>query len=181
MIIVVRVSPASRAMYAPTVSVGYRAGGLRRRLAWGNIVERRRHAQARYIEAAVHGVLIASLYAPNGNPQPGPKFSLKLAWLDRLLAHAAELLAAGVPVVLAGDYNVVPTDRDIYPTRSYAKNALLRPESRARFARLLDQGWVDAVRTLLPTINLSLLGLARLPAKVADILRIKLASDRRGN
>ena len=107
-------------------------------------------AQARYIEAAVHGVLIASLYAPNGNPQLGPKFSLKLAWLDRLLAHAAELLAAGVPVVLAGDYNVVPTDRDIYPTRSYAKNALLRPESRARFARLLDQGWVDAVRTLHP-------------------------------
>jgi exodeoxyribonuclease-3 len=109
-------------------------------------------AQARYIEAAVRGVLIASLYAPNGNPQPGPKFSQKLVWLDRLLAHAAELFAADVPVVLAGDYNIVPTDRDIYPTKSYAENALLRPESRARFARLLDQGWVDAVRTLHPDV-----------------------------
>jgi exodeoxyribonuclease-3 len=107
-------------------------------------------AQARYIEAAVRGVLIASLYAPNGNPQPGPKFSRKLAWLDRLLAHAAELFATDVPVVLAGDYNIVPTDRDIYPTKSYAENALLQPESRARFARLLEQGWVDAVRTLHP-------------------------------
>ena len=106
--------------------------------------------QARYIEAAVQGVLIASLYAPNGNPQPGPKFSYKLAWLDRLLAHAAELLAADVPVVLAGDYNVVPSERDIYPTKSYAQNALLRPESRARFARLLDQGWIDAMRALHP-------------------------------
>jgi exodeoxyribonuclease-3 len=109
-------------------------------------------AQARYIEAAVRGVLIVSLYAPNGNPQPGPKFSQKLVWLDRLLAHAAELFAADVPVVLAGDYNIVPTDRDIYPTKSYAENALLRPESRARFARLLDQGWVDAVRTLHPDV-----------------------------
>jgi exodeoxyribonuclease-3 len=107
-------------------------------------------AQARYIEAAVQGVLIASLYAPNGNPQPGPKFTYKLAWLDRLLAHAAELLAADVPVVLAGDYNIVPTDRDIYPTKSYAENALLQPESRARFARLLEQGWIDAVRELNP-------------------------------
>jgi exodeoxyribonuclease-3 len=107
-------------------------------------------AQARYIEAAVQGVLIASLYAPNGNPQPGPKFTYKLAWLDRLLAHAAELLAADVPVILAGDYNIVPTDRDIYPTKSYAENALLQPESRARFARLLEQGWIDAVRELNP-------------------------------
>src|SRR5215470_3460025 len=94
-------------------------------------------AESRYIEAAVRGVLIASLYAPNGNPQPGPKFIHKLAWLDRLLAHATELFAADVPVVLAGDFNVVPTDHDIYPTRSYAENALLQPESRARFARLL--------------------------------------------
>jgi exodeoxyribonuclease-3 len=106
--------------------------------------------QARYIEAAVQGVLIASLYAPNGNPQPGPKFAYKLAWFDRLLAHAAELLAADVPVVLAGDYNIVPTDRDIYPTKSYAQNALLQPESRERFARLLEQGWIDAVRELNP-------------------------------
>ena len=107
-------------------------------------------AQARYIEAAVNGVLIASLYAPNGNPQPGPKFAYKLAWTDRLLAHAADLFAAGVPVVLAGDYNVVPSDRDIYPTKSYDKDALLQPETRARFAQLLEQGWRDAVRSLHP-------------------------------
>jgi exodeoxyribonuclease III len=106
--------------------------------------------QARYIEAAVNGVLVTSLYAPNGNPQPGPKFKYKLAWTDRLLAHAADLFAAGVPVVLAGDYNVVPTDRDIYPTKSYDKDALLQPETRARFARLLEQGWRDAVRSLHP-------------------------------
>jgi exodeoxyribonuclease III len=106
--------------------------------------------QARYIEAAVNGVLIASLYAPNGNPQPGPKFSYKLAWLDRLIAHAADLSAADVPVVLAGDFNVVPTDRDIYPTKSYDKDALLQPQSRARYARLLGQGWSDAMRTLHP-------------------------------
>jgi exodeoxyribonuclease-3 len=106
--------------------------------------------QARYIEAAVNGVLIASLYAPNGNPQPGPKFTYKLAWMDRLIAHAADLLAADVPVVLAGDFNVVPTDRDIYPTKSYDKDALLQPESRKRYARLLSQGWRDAVRTLHP-------------------------------
>ena len=107
-------------------------------------------AQARYIEAAVNGVLITSLYAPNGNPQPGPKFAYKLAWTDRLLAHAAELFAAGVPVVLAGDFNVVPSDRDIYPTKSYDKDALLQPETRARFAQLLEQGWRDAVRSLHP-------------------------------
>jgi len=106
--------------------------------------------QARYIEAAVSGVLITSLYAPNGNPQPGPKFTYKLAWMDRLIAHAADLLAADVPVVLAGDFNVVPTDRDIYPTKSYDKDALLQPESRARYTRLLRQGWSDAIRTLHP-------------------------------
>jgi exodeoxyribonuclease-3 len=107
--------------------------------------------QSRYIEAAVGGVLIASIYLPNGNPQPGPKFDYKLAWFDRLIAHAAELYAAGVPAVLAGDYNVVPTDLDIYPTKSWAKDALLQPESRAAFARLLDQGWADAIRRLHPS------------------------------
>jgi exodeoxyribonuclease III len=106
--------------------------------------------QARYIEAAVNGVLITSLYAPNGNPQPGPKFTYKLAWMDRLVAHAADLFAADVPVVLAGDFNVVPTDRDIYQTKSYDKDALIQPETRARYARLLRQGWCDAVRTLHP-------------------------------
>ena len=106
--------------------------------------------QSRYIEAAVHGVLIGTLYAPNGNPQPGPKFKFKLAWMDRLLAHAAELFVLDAPVVLAGDYNVVPTDADIYPTRSYKDNALVQPEPRALFARLLGQGWIDAIRTMHP-------------------------------
>jgi exodeoxyribonuclease-3 len=103
-------------------------------------------SESRYLEAAVGGVLIASLYAPNGNPQPGPKFAYKLSWMERLAAHAAELWAADVPVVLAGDYNVVPTERDIYPTSSYARNALLQPQSRALFQRLIDQGWIDALR-----------------------------------
>jgi exodeoxyribonuclease-3 len=107
-------------------------------------------SQSRYIEAAVNGVLVTSLYAPNGNPQPGPKFSYKLAWMERLLSHAAQLYAEDVPVVLAGDFNVVPTERDIYPSKSYAKNALVQPEPRALFRRLLDQGWVDAIRSLHP-------------------------------
>jgi exodeoxyribonuclease-3 len=107
--------------------------------------------QSRYIEAAVNGVLVACIYLPNGNPQPGPKFDYKLAWFERLIAHAAELYEAGVPAVLAGDYNVVPTDFDIYPTKSWADDALLQPESRAAFRRLLDQGWTDAIRTLHPS------------------------------
>jgi exodeoxyribonuclease-3 len=107
--------------------------------------------QARYIEAAVNGVLVASIYLPNGNPQPGPKFDYKLAWFDRLTAHAADLMSAGVPVVLAGDYNVVPTPQDIYQTRSLDNNALVQPQSRAAFARLLSQGWTDALRTLCQT------------------------------
>jgi exodeoxyribonuclease III len=106
--------------------------------------------QARYIEAAVNGILIASVYLPNGNPQPGPKFDYKLAWFERLMAHAAELLTAGVPVVLAGDYNVVPTPQDIYPTRSLDNNALIQPKSRQAFAQLLGQGWTDAMRKLHP-------------------------------
>ena len=106
--------------------------------------------QSRYIEAAVNGVLIGTLYAPNGNPQPGPKFKFKLAWMKRLLAHASELYVLDAPVVLAGDYNVVPTDADIYPSKSYAKNALVQPEPRALFRRLLDQGWIDALRTMHP-------------------------------
>jgi exodeoxyribonuclease III len=106
--------------------------------------------QARYIEAAVNGILITSLYLPNGNPQPGPKFSYKLAWFERLITHAGELMTAGVPVVLAGDYNVVPTAQDIYPTRSLDNNALIQPQSRQAFARLLAQGWTDALRRLQP-------------------------------
>lgn len=106
--------------------------------------------QGRYIEAAVNGILIASIYLPNGNPQPGPKFNYKLAWFERLNAHASELAAAGVPVVLAGDYNVVPTPKDIYQTRSLDNNALIQPASRQAFARLLSQGWTDALRKLQP-------------------------------
>ena len=106
--------------------------------------------QARYIEAAVRGVIVGSIYLPNGNPQPGPKFAYKLAWFERLITHAATLLAHRVPVVLAGDYNVVPSARDIYPTRTYGRNALVQPEARAAFARLLDQGWTDGLRHLHP-------------------------------
>lgn len=106
--------------------------------------------QARYIEAAVRGVLITSIYLPNGNPQPGPKFTYKLAWFERLITHAAELMAIGAPIVLAGDYNVVPTPEDIYQTRSLDDNALIQPESRNAFARLLAQGWTDAMRKLYP-------------------------------
>jgi exodeoxyribonuclease-3 len=107
--------------------------------------------QARYIEAAVRGVVVGCIYLPNGNPQPGPKFAHKLAWFDRLISHAEYLLSAGVPVVLAGDYNVVPTERDIYPTKSWARDALVQPESRAAFQRLIARGWTDAIRALHPT------------------------------
>jgi len=102
--------------------------------------------QARYIEAAVDGVLVASLYAPNGNPQPGRKFTYKLDWMERLIAHAAELHASDLPVVLAGDYNIVPEERDIYATTSYRDNALVQPAPREAFARLVGQGWTDALR-----------------------------------
>jgi len=108
--------------------------------------------QSRYLEAAVKGVLIATLYAPNGNPQPGPKFKYKLAWMKRLLAHASELYRLDAPAGLAGDFNVVPADADIYSIKSYAKNALVQREPRAIFRRLLDQGWVDAIRKLHPDV-----------------------------
>ena len=107
-------------------------------------------SQARYIEAAVNGVLVASIYLPNGNPNPGPKFDYKLAWLERLIAHADHLLAESVPVVLAGDYNVVPTEADIYQPNSWAGDALVDPAARALFQRLMDQGWTDALRTRSP-------------------------------
>ena len=110
--------------------------------------------QARYVEAAVAGVLVACLYLPNGNPQPGPKFDYKLAWFERLIAHAGELIAADLPAVLAGDFNVVPTQLDIYPTRSWDKDALLQPQSRGAFARLLQQGWTDSLRALHPAERL---------------------------
>src|SRR5688572_14442014 len=106
--------------------------------------------QSRYIEAAVNEVLIGCIYAPNGNPQPGPKFDYKLAWMERLCRHAASLLRERVPVVLAGDYNVVPTDFDIYRTTSYKDDALLQPKPRALFRRIIEQGWTDPVRKLHP-------------------------------
>jgi exodeoxyribonuclease-3 len=107
--------------------------------------------EARYIEAAVRGVIVASLYAPNGNPQPGPKFDYKLDWLKRLRRHAAKFLKDDLPVVLAGDYNVAPTALDIYPTRSWDDNALIQPKSRAAFASFLRQGWTDAIRFAHPS------------------------------
>ncbi len=96
--------------------------------------------QSRYIEAAVDGVIVACIYAPNGNPQPGPKFDYKLTWLKRLNAHAGKLLKSGAPVVIAGDFNVVPTPADIYPTKSWDKDALVQPEGRELFAKLLKKG-----------------------------------------
>jgi len=95
-------------------------------------------------------VIVGCLYLPNGNPQPGPKFDYKLAWFEHLISHAATLQASEHPVVLAGDYNVVPTDLDIYNTRSWLKDALLQPESRECFQRLLSQGWIDSLRHLYP-------------------------------
>ncbi len=102
--------------------------------------------QARYIEAACNGVIVGCLYAPNGNPRPGPKFDYKLAWTQRLVEHAQELRSSDLPVVLAGDFNIVPEPRDIYETTSYKDNALVQPESRAFYQQLLDQGWADAIR-----------------------------------
>jgi exodeoxyribonuclease III len=106
--------------------------------------------QPRYIEAAVGGIIVASLYAPNGNPQPGPKYDYKLAWHKRLASHAKGLLASGLPVVMAGDYNIVPEPRDIYVTTSYEDNALVQPKSRAAYKSLLKQGWIDALRETHP-------------------------------
>jgi exodeoxyribonuclease III len=105
---------------------------------------------SRYIEAAVSGVLIGCLYLPNGNPAPGPKFDYKLRWFDRLIAHANELLLSKAPVVLAGDYNVMPTDLDVYKPERWVDDALFRPEVRDAFHRLVEQGWTDAIRVLHP-------------------------------
>lgn len=107
-------------------------------------------AQSRYIEAAVNGILIAGLYLPNGNPRPGPKFEYKLAWFERLIEHAAELIGTGAPVVLAGDFNVMPTERDVYKPERWLDDALFAPEVRAAFFRLVGQGWTDALRTIHP-------------------------------
>ncbi len=105
---------------------------------------------SRYIEAMVNGILIGCLYLPNGNPAPGPKFDYKLRWFDRLITHAAGLLASGMPVVLTGDYNVMPTELDVYKPERWVDDALFRPETRAAYKTLVDQGWTDAIRKLHP-------------------------------
>jgi exodeoxyribonuclease-3 len=107
-------------------------------------------SQSRYLEAAVCGVLIGALYAPNGNPWPGPKFDYKLAWLDRLHDHAQQLLDSGLPALLIGDFNVIPTDADVYKPERWIKDALFSPQAKAKFAELLGQGWTDAIRALHP-------------------------------
>ena len=107
-------------------------------------------AQSRYIEATVNGVLIAGLYLPNGNPAPGPKFDYKLAWMERLIIRAADLIESGQKVVLAGDFNVIPTELDAYKPERWVNDALFRPETREAFGRLMAQGWLDALRTMHP-------------------------------
>ena len=107
-------------------------------------------SHSRYLEAEVNGLVIGCLYLPNGNPAPGPKFDYKLRWFERLTAHAAELFASGKPVVLTGDYNVIPTELDVYKPERWVDDALFRPETRAAFKQLVEQGWTDAIRTLYP-------------------------------
>jgi exodeoxyribonuclease-3 len=124
----------------------------------GNIKETRRglpgdpdDTHSRYIEALVNGITIGCLYLPNGNPAPGPKFDYKLRWFERFTDHAAELFASGKPVVLTGDYNVMPTEIDVYKPERWGEDALFRPETRAAFKKLVEQGWTDAIRKLYPT------------------------------
>ena len=106
--------------------------------------------QSRYLEAVVDDLVVACLYLPNGNPAPGPKFDYKLAWFERLIARAAQLLETGAPVVMAGDYNVMPTELDVYKPERWVNDALFRPESRDAFQRLMAQGWTDSLRTMHP-------------------------------
>jgi exodeoxyribonuclease III len=125
----------------------------------GDLTERRRglpgdpdDTHSRYLEASVHGLVVASIYLPNGNPQPGPKFDYKLAWFERLIEHAASLVGSAEPVLLIGDYNVVASDgkQDIYSPVSWKNDALLQPQTRAAYWRMLDQGWTDAIAALHP-------------------------------
>ncbi len=105
---------------------------------------------SRYIEAMIDGITIGCLYLPNGNPAPGPKFDYKLKWFERLTKHAADLLAKDTPVLLTGDYNVMPTELDVYKPERWVKDALFRPETREAFKKLVSQGWTDAIRKLYP-------------------------------
>jgi exodeoxyribonuclease-3 len=124
---------------------------------YGEIQETRRglpgdpeDSHSRYIEAFINGIVIGCLYLPNGNPAPGPKFDYKLRWFERLTEHAAQLLASDIPVVLTGDYNVMPTELDVYKPERWVEDALFRPETRAAFKGLVAQGWTDALRKLYP-------------------------------
>jgi len=106
--------------------------------------------QSRYVEAAVCGILVGNMYAPNGNPKPGSKFDYKLEWLDALKAHAQDLLDSKAPAILIGDYNIIPTDEDVYKPERWLKDALFAPEARAKYRELVAQGWTDAIRHLHP-------------------------------
>jgi exodeoxyribonuclease-3 len=106
--------------------------------------------QSRYLEAIVNDMLICCLYLPNGNPAPGPKFDYKLSWFKRLQEHAKYLLKEDVPVIMLGDFNVMPTELDVYKPERWVDDALFRPETRAAFKKLVDQGWTDAIRKLYP-------------------------------
>jgi exodeoxyribonuclease III len=126
-----------------------------------NIQEQRRvlpgdeeDSHSRYIEAVINGITIGCLYLPNGNPAPGPKFEYKLKWFQRLTVHAAELMNSGKPVVLTGDYNVMPTELDVYKPERWGDDALFRPEVRLAFQTLVSQGWTDALRTLNPGVKI---------------------------
>jgi exodeoxyribonuclease-3 len=118
----------------------------RRRVLPGDLDD----VHSRYIEALIGDVIVGCLYLPNGNPAPGPRFDYKLRWFDRLVLHAAELVGERTPTVLAGDFNVIPTDADVYAPERWRDDALFRPEVRSAYQRLLEQGWIDALRTLHP-------------------------------
>jgi exodeoxyribonuclease-3 len=107
-------------------------------------------SNSRYIEAMVNDVHVCCLYLPNGNPAPGPKFDYKMKWFERLKKHAAELISTGRQVVITGDFNVMPTEKDVYKPERWVDDALFRPEVRAAFREILDQGWTDAIRKLYP-------------------------------
>ena len=109
---------------------------------------------SRYLEATTHGLIVGCLYLPNGNPAPGPKFDYKLRWLERLIVHAAALVSRETPVILAGDYNVIPTERDVYKPERWVDDALFRIEVRDAFARLCRQGWIDSLRTMHPDAHI---------------------------
>ena len=106
--------------------------------------------QSRYLEAVVNDIVVCGLYLPNGNPAPGPKFDYKLAWFERLIARAAQLIDTGAKVVIAGDFNVMPTELDVYKPERWVNDALFRPETREAFHRLVNQGWTDALRAMHP-------------------------------